>query len=585
MEPQNQINEVKSRTDIVSLVSNYVTLKKAGRNYKGVCPFHTEKTPSFMVSPDRQIYKCFGCGEGGDVLTFYEKIEGVEFAEALSALANKAGVILKELKPSRTSQQKEIFSEILKKTAEFYHFLLTKHPSGKLALDYLKARGVNEKSIADFQLGFAPDSWDTTNKFLLKKKFHQKDLIGSGVVIASPKGAYDRFRRRIVFPIFSTSGDVVGFSGRIFGGGEPKYLNSPDSLIFNKSNILYGLNLAKTEIKKEDSSVLVEGNLDVISSYQAGVKNVVCPLGTALTESQLLQLRRFSDNLILCFDADPAGVQAAKRAIVLSETAGLNIKVAEIPAKDPDELIKKSPNAWRSALKAAVSGYEFIFNQTIASFPLLDQAAIRKITAELVPPLRKIENEITRSHYERLLAAKLEVDVDSIKKEVAKGSNLSEASVAVNQTSNQKSDPLSLEKYLLGLIIQSETFPAEVETLEVRNDKIRTILQIINKQQKNAKFTLKEIGQIIPAELTELFNEVALKDIPEILIDQEKMVEEIKTCALRLKELNLRTRLKEAGLAIRQAEMHKENQKIEDLSKLFKNLSEQLSEVEKKRQK
>lgn len=586
---ESQVNEVKSRTDIVGLVSNYVSLKKAGRNYKGVCPFHSEKTASFMVSPERQIYKCFGCNEGGDALTFYEKIEGVDFGEALRALAIKAGVTLKEYNPSPATKQKEVFGEIIETTSKFYYFLLTGHPSGKKALEYLKERGVNDNSIKDFQLGFAPDSWDTTLKYLLKKKFSERDIIASGVAIPSQtKGAYDRFRRRIIFPIFNTTGSVVGFSGRVFGdppaGGEPKYLNSPENLLFNKSNVLFGLNLAKSEIKKEDTTVLVEGNLDVISSYQVGVKNVVCPLGTALTEKQLELLRRFSENLIISFDQDTAGIAAATRAVEMSENLGLNVKLAEISAKDPDELIKKNPSLWKEALKKAVSGYEFVFNKTISAYPALDQNSIRKITRELVPILRKIDNEITRSHYERLLAAKLEVDVASVRIEVQKGANNFRDSREEKKLPGTQNERESLEKYLLSLIFQLGTLPKEITNLDFEIEKNRVFFEIVVNTTKENKIDVKVISEKIPQEFVELFNEISLRDLQENLLDQEKTLDEIKTCVTRLKELNLRARLKEASLAIKQAELRHEDQKLEDLTNQFKTLSDQLSIIEKARE-
>mgnify|MGYP001562473132 CR=1 FL=1 len=582
---ESQVNEVKSRTDIVGLVSNYVSLKKAGRNYKGVCPFHSEKTPSFMVSPERQIYKCFGCSEGGDALSFYEKIEGVDFGDALRALAIKAGVTLKEYNPSPATKQKEVFGEIIETTSKFYHFLLTRHPSGKKALEYLKERGVNENSIKDFQLGFAPDSWDTTLKYLLKKKFSERDIIASGVAIPSQtKGAYDRFRRRIIFPIFNTTGSVVGFSGRVFGEGEPKYLNSPENLLFNKSNVLFGLNLAKSEIKKEDTTVLVEGNLDVISSYQVGVKNVVCPLGTALTEKQLELLRRFSENLIISFDQDTAGIAAATRAIEMSENLGLNVKLAEISAKDPDELIKENPSLWKESLKKAVSGYEFVFNKTISAYPTLDQNSIRKITRDLVPILRKIDNEITRSHYERLLAAKLEVDVTSVRIEVQKGADNFRDSREEKKLPLTQNERESLEKYLLSLIFQLGTLPKEITNLDFEIEKNRAFFEIAVNTTKENKIDVKVISEKIPQEFVELFNEISLRDLQENLLDQEKTLDEIKTCATRLKELNLRTRLKEASLAIKQAELRHEDQKLEILTKQFKTLSDQLSIIEKARE-
>src|SRR3990167_1911470 len=343
---ENQLEEIKQKVDIISLVSEYVPLKKAGRNYKSLCPFHSEKTPSFMVSPDRQIYKCFGCNEGGDVFEFVKKIEGLEFGEVVKKLAARSGVQLKEYASQLDDKRKATIFSINQMASELYNYLLTRHKAGKAALDYLHARKISDSSIKDFQLGYAPEKGDIAVSFLLKKGFDS-----NGITLAGHSSNYsggkllDRFRGRVMFPIKDTQGRTLGFSGRALGSREPKYLNSPDTLVFNKSKSLYGIDLAKTEIGKQKTAILVEGNLDVISSHQAGVKNTVAPLGTALTEKQVEILRRFSDKLIISFDTDFAGHAAAKRGIELAEEAGFSVKVADLgEGKDPDEIIRKDPS-------------------------------------------------------------------------------------------------------------------------------------------------------------------------------------------------------------------------------------------------
>jgi len=575
---ESQVQEVKARTDIISLISGYISLKKAGRNYKGLCPFHAEKTPSFMVSPERQIFKCFGCGEGGDVFAFYQKIEGVEFSEAFKNLAAKAGVQLKGYKPNPRDQQKEVINQINTTAARLFHYLLTEHISGKKALEYLHDRGVNDQSIKDWSLGWAPDSWDSAFKFLTKKKFSSQDVIASGVALPSQRqGAYDRFRKRIIFPIRNVSGLVVGFSGRILGEGEPKYLNSPDNLVFNKSNNLYGLDLAKVEIKKENEAVLVEGNLDVISSHQVGVKNVVAPLGTALTEKQVELLRRFGEGLIISFDQDLAGEHASQRGVELAERVGLAVKLTDLGEKDPDELIKKDPKLWKEALQKSVPIYDYLINSAVKRYGTSTSNAINKITREVIPFIGRIGNEITRSHYERLLAGKLGVSEGSVSKEVGKAEPASSASYEAN---SEKGEKVSLEKYLLALVLQNQILPNKLKAKEIEDEAVRAILELAEKEGDN--FTLEALAKKLPAELEGVFNEATLIELPsEILKNEEKIRGEIDSCGARLKELNLRARLKALSLNIKQAEINKKAQVVKNLSETFKVLSQELSTIEK----
>lgn len=580
---QSQVAEVKNKVDIVALIGGYVNLKKAGRNYKGLCPFHNEKTPSFMVSGERQIFKCFGCNEGGDSLAFYQKIEGLEFPEALKALAEKVGVQLREVKFKPGENQREVFTRINSLVSEFYNYLLTKHSSGKKALEYLKARGLTQKTIEDWQIGFAPDSWDTTFKFLIKKKFDIKEITSSGIALPSTgRGAYDRFRNRIIFPIRNISGSVIGFSGRIFGEGEPKYLNSPDNLLFNKSNNLFGLDKAKNSIKKENGAVLVEGNLDVIMSHQIGVTNVVCPLGTALTEKQLQLLRRFSDQLVVGFDQDDSGQKAALRSVDLAEKEGVGLKFARYSAKDPDELIRSNPNAWKKAVEEAVPVYDFLLDYLVSKNPLNEPSSLRKITKEFLPYFVKIENEMTRSHYERLLAKKLGISEDSVKAEMAKIPNKNTEDTKSVETKTS-SEQLRLETYLMELIFQSGALPKPFESSELQFKPFRNLLQLAEKASKDNFFEAKSLK--VPSELSEMFDKLTLAEIGEnILNDQEILNKEIETCTLRLKELNLRTELKKVTLSIKQAEIAKNTEAIENFTKSFQDYSDRLAILVKQKE-
>jgi len=324
---------VKSKIDIVSFLSDYITLKKAGRNFKALCPFHSEKTPSFVVSPERQSWHCFGsCGEGGDVISFLEKWENLEFLEALRILAKKVGVTLSNYTPSSQTQLKDRLIEANHLASEFYHYLLVNHKIGKRAREYLESRRIKNETIKTFMLGYAPESWDSLLKYLLKKGYQTGEIHQAGLVVKSDRGRYyDRFRGRLMFTLCDHRGNVIGFSGRlldeeihseykrgVYSERErgAKYVNTAETPVYIKGNTLYGLYITKEAIKKEKEAVLVEGEFDMLSSFQAGAANVCAIKGSALTEGQLLLLKRYTENLILALDSDFAGSEAAKRGIL-----------------------------------------------------------------------------------------------------------------------------------------------------------------------------------------------------------------------------------------------------------------------------
>ncbi|OGD83703.1 DNA primase, partial [Candidatus Curtissbacteria bacterium RBG_13_40_7] len=365
----DQKDEVKSKVDIVEIISGYLPLKKAGRNFAGLCPFHSEKTPSFMISPDRQVFKCFGCGESGDVFTFLEKIEGWEFRETLEELAKRVGVKLERFAPTSSSKLKEKLLEISKLASTFYRHLLEKHPAGEKARQYLLKRGIKKPIWEKYSLGYSPAGWENSLQFLTKRGFSIPDIAASGLVVAREEtsrissqsgGYYDRFRDRLIFPLKDSRGTVLGFAGRVMGIGEPKYLNSPDTPIFNKGSLLFGLDVAREFIRKENETVLVEGKFDVLSANQAGVGHVVASKGTALTDKQVAQLGRLCETVSICFDTDLAGDAAARRGIELLDLAGVNVKVVGLGKyKDPDEYIKTDVSGFKSAIKKAMNIYDY----------------------------------------------------------------------------------------------------------------------------------------------------------------------------------------------------------------------------------
>lgn len=369
------VEEIKNRIDIVDFISTYVQLKRAGANFKAKCPFHNEKTPSFMVSKPKQLWYCFGaCNEGGDIFKFLMKLEGLEFAEALKVLADKAGVVLPKY-DKQAESKKSVLLDVMKEATDFYVQQLNS-PLGALARDYLTKRGLSETVLKQFKLGYAPDAWDSLS-IAFRDKFKPEDVFAAGLAIRSEKrqGFYDRFRHRIMFPISDIHGQTVGFTSRLLDEArkEGKYINTPETLIYNKSRILYGLDLAREQIRKQDYAVITEGNMDVVACHQFGMINVVASSGTALTLDQIRLLKRYTNNLKIAFDMDPAGENAAKRGIDLAVQQEMRVKVIVIPqscGKDPDDCIRKDIKVWEGAVREAKEVVEYYVEKAQGEYDL-----------------------------------------------------------------------------------------------------------------------------------------------------------------------------------------------------------------------
>ncbi len=437
------MQQIKDKIDVADLIGEYVQLKPAGVNKKGLCPFHHEKTPSFMVSPERKSWHCFGCAKGGDIFTFIEEIEGMEFKEALKYLANKAGVVLtNNFKQEVGGSQRNRLKDINAEAARFFYNFLIKIPSAKLAMDYLIKRGIKSETIDGWQIGYIPEQWDLLTQYLLKKGFAIDDLVASGLTIkrdnADPKtyrGFYDRFRGRIMFPILDAHGDVVGFTGRILvekenSGG--KYVNTPQTVVYDKSRVIFGLNKAKQEIRARNLIVMVEGQMDVIACHQAGMKNVVASSGTALTEEHVKLLKRYSSNINMAFDMDEAGQNAARRGIAIALREGMNIKVIRLPAdagKDPDECLKKNPQIWFEAVEKAQDVMGWYFTKAFTGKDLANHHHKQTISNELLPDIVLIPYAVERDHWLRMLSEKLNVDVAVLREDMARISQKSSKSL------------------------------------------------------------------------------------------------------------------------------------------------------------
>src|SRR3989338_8439402 len=460
------VDQVQSLNDIVEVVSTYIPLKRAGRNFKANCPFHNEKTPSFIVNPDKQIFHCFGCGVGGDVFSFLMKYEQMNFPEALKRLAERAHVTLPESKPSspREKSQLERLYQIYLAASEFYHANL-KHPElGKQARAYLAKRSFGTQEIDMFCIGFSLSEWRTLYEFLSKKGFGEQELLRSGLILRSAQGSpYDLFRNRIMFPILNAQGKVIAFGGRVMGDEMPKYLNSPETPVFRKRKEMYSLHLAKRAIGTSEEVrriLIVEGYLDCIRLYSNGFQNVVATLGTSLTQEHVQTLKRYADEAIVVFDGDKAGEQASLRGLDIFLEEGMGVRVLCLPKGfDPDDFIRsKGREAMTELLKQSQDVFDFKLQVLLARYNKSDSLGLLKITSEFLDTFAKIKSPVLVDRYLKKLAVTLGVEEGSLRSELNKlklrqdslRSAHPEVKLAAEQA--QKIEP-QIEKILLSLML------------------------------------------------------------------------------------------------------------------------------------
>jgi len=543
----SEIEQIKSRLNIVDVVGEYIKLEKAGINYRALCPFHNEKTPSFFVSPSRQMWHCFGgCNEGGDIFKFVMKIEGIEFIDALKLLAKKAGVQLKtsSKKYEEIKTQREKLLDICKKATIFFSTQLNKSKTGLEAKDYLMKRGLKEETIKEWKIGYAPSTWDSLCNYLIGLGYERKDIIDAG--LASEK-FFDRFRSRIIFPICDFNGQPVGFTGRVFNSDdEAKYLNTPNTLLYDKSQALYGLDKAKVEIRKNDSCVLVEGNVDCIMSHQSGVKNCLAVSGTALTPAHLGIIKRFSNNLILSFDMDLAGNNATKKGIDMALKNGFNVKVISMNSeKDPADIILSSgEDEWKKIIKEAKPINQFYFDLSFKNRDVKSVEDQKKIVSELLPIFKKIDNTIEQTYWIQKLAEKLSIREDDIRQEMKKV-NLPKQEVEVQKEKTGKSRKELLEEAILSMVLIE---PSMVETLTEEQKRLFTFLEkenndsyIIMKSEllKEEDIDINEEWRKCVYEIEKIYKEEKRKKIMADIKEKEKegSFEEVKKLLLEFNKL------------------------------------------------
>ena len=578
----DEIAQIRSKIDIVSLLQEYIPIKKAGRNFKANCPFHGEKTPSFVISPERQIWHCFGCQKGGDIFTFLMEYEHIEFAEALRLLADKAGVVLQQrgFDSAKTSQKEKLYA-INHLAAEFYHFLLTKHTLGKDALVYLKKRHISEAAMKTFQIGYAPQSATGLVTYLTKKKGYKKeDILAAGLAYERGGRLFDFFHDRIMFALTDHRDNIVGFSGRIFSSrtDTSKYINTRETLVYHKGSTFFGFNIAKQAIKKEGMVILMEGEFDVIASFQEGVSYAVAVKGTALTEEQVSLLARFTQHVAVCFDMDKPGQDALKRSIPLLEKKGLTTTVITLPnGKDPDESIQQDPIVFKKAVKNGTNVYEFLLSQALASYDTKTVEGKRLITTELLPTFALIENEIVKEHFLHELGNALGTSQDALQKELTKQKKQDIIKKDLILPKVQRSKEDVREEYLCALLIQSDNpAPLLAQAAPFLTSyvwHIPSLGKILSYMQSyianHAVFDQKACIAGLPKELESTFDSCFLLPLPDF-VTPEAYQQEVRKVAKDLQEVYAKAQIKSIGDAIKQQE---KSGTLEEL----KSLQEQLT--------
>ena len=412
------IDEVKQRTDIVEVISQYVSLTKAGRTFRGLCPFHSEKRPSFFVYPEQQSWHCFGaCSTGGDAFSFIMKKQVIDFGEALRLLAQKAGITIpSRLEPDTRKDEKERLYQVNEAAAQYFHNLLLNSPAGKKARSYLASRGLSPETITNFQLGFSLDSWEALKQYLTERGYTEDELLTTGLIIEAEAGkTHDRFRHRLMFPIYDIRGHTTGFGARALDDSEPKYLNSPQTPLFDKSSSLYAINLASSAIRQQNMAVIVEGYMDVITAHQNGFNNVVASMGTAFNEKQVSVVKRLTKNVALALDADAAGEEAMLRGVSYENTLDAEVKVIILPGgKDPDDVIKQDAKIWQKLVEEALPVIDYTFNMVTAELDLTTANGKSLAVDKLLPIIAEIKDTVRQAHYLQKLARLVNVSERNI---------------------------------------------------------------------------------------------------------------------------------------------------------------------------
>jgi DNA primase len=535
------VEHVRNSVDIIDLVGGYVRLKKSGKDYSALCPFHQEKTPSFLVSESKQIFKCFGCGAGGDAFKFVSLIENLSFPEAIRHLAERNGIPLPDNRSEKNpeSGDRQVLLKLMEVTCRFFQDCLSRQPQAAEAIQYLEARGIEEDTVRRFGLGFAPAG----NQLLafLKKAHSLEDAARCGLLIQNERGQlYDRFRSRLMFPIRDLSGKTIAFGGRILGEGVPKYLNSPETPLYHKGNQLFGLDVSKDAIRRADFAILVEGYFDLVVPYQAGYPNIVASLGTSLTTNQIRLLGRYTRNVAINFDPDTAGVSAAARSIELFLEQGFRVNVVQLPAgEDPDSFIRnQGSTAYGERLKTSRSYLDFLLDQLLQKHnnPSTPKAKQETVSG-ILPYLLKVTNRIERSEYVAVIAARLNLDEALLRSELRKVAQGKRERMP-EFTSLVKRDISQAENVLLAALLDPQFRPDVLKELEpdmIEGLATQLIFEkVFALQQQNCEISIINLQKVLSgSEEVHILESVALGP-SQFPLSSEVVVNSIR--ALRKKQ-------------------------------------------------
>jgi len=601
---QDNVKQIKERLDIVEVVSSYLKLEKTGINMRACCPFHHENKPSFFVSPARQSFKCFGCNKSGDIFTFVQEIEGLEFPEALRILAKKAGIDLQQYKANPELQtKKQRLYEILEIACLFFEKQLEQTKVGNLALEYLKQRGLTDLTVKKFRLGFSPlpkeNNWRALSDFLVSRGYQREEVVEAGLAIVSEKTKipYDRFRARLMFPVFDLNSQVVGFGGRVFEHSTlpnreeiAKYINIQNTPLYDKSRILYGLNFAKMAIRQKDFVILTEGYTDVIMSHQHGFENIIAVSGTALTPYHLQIIKRYTNNILTAFDMDKAGGMATKRSIELAQQAGFEVKVITMQQeKDPADILKENPKEWQKEIDTAKDIMDFYFLGAFNKFDISEAKGKKEIAGILLPEIKKLPSKIAQSHFLQKLTYLLKVSEEAVMEEFKKIiPQKGESSFSANQIVVPETKPIKpavksrkqmLEEKALALSIIA---PERLEYIDEDD------LLFITQPTRSIFQACKDVCEKTPIKSKEEFNafldELSKKNpdfkglIDECVFKAELLEEddpefEFQTCLYELRNLNKKTILAQLAKEIALSEQQGDEKKLEELSQKFQLLT------------
>lgn len=578
----DDVDLIKQKIDIVDLIGSFIPVKKAGRNFKANCPFHNEKSPSFVISPERQIWHCFGCAKGGDIFTFIEDYERVDFSEALKVLAERANIKLKKnVFRSKQDEKKNRIFEINHLSSQFYNYLLTEHKTGKNALEYVEKRGLTKALISTYLLGFAPAGNSLVTFLNRKKGYTKEELIEAGVATPRGRDIADFFQNRLIFPIQDSRGNFIAFSGRALNDNQmPKYINTKETLVYIKGDTLYGLFQAKESIKKEGKVIIMEGEFDVITSFKEGITNSVAVKGTALTENQIKLLKRFAKKLVFCFDTDSAGTEAQRRSIDLIQKEGIDAAVVVPPqGKDADEILRENPIAFKKALKNEKNIYDFIIESAAQNENPKTVEGKRHVLSRTLSYLTDIDNEIVKEFYLKKLAKLLDTSYESVVKETDKLVKPREREIAGTVKVNKTRQQL-LEDHLLTLILQSQN-PKDsmaaaasiLDNVTLLTPSAQSIFETLKEYFLTTdQLSVSEIGRLLDPSVISVFDMYFLNPIPQFetnelyLLEIEKTTKAVKLSAVK-------ERLKDLSQKIKTAEKNEDEKELDRLREEFNSIA------------